>query len=156
MLAEHQEQPVVVVEPSDFRGRFLLLKLQLLEGLGQTVGIDGLEQIIQGVDLKGPDGVFVVGRDEDDLGLHVGFFQQVEPGVARHLDVQKDDVRIQPLDGLDGRGNVVGLPDDRDVVVSAEKGDQVLAGQPFVVDDESVKGFFIRRPPGIFGSPIVS
>ena len=38
------------------------------DGLGDAVAVEGLEEVVDGVDLKGADGVVVVGGGEDDLG----------------------------------------------------------------------------------------
>ncbi len=77
-----------------------------VEGAEDAFAIEGLEQIVDGVDLKGADGVLIVGGGEDDLGqggaLLEQFLQHSEAVEAGHLDVEEDEVGLVGADEFDG------------------------------------------------------
>ena len=67
----------------------------------EALDVEGFQQVIQRVDLEGPEGVAIVSRHEDDRGhldLRVGFLKRakcldyLEAAELRHLDVEKDEV----------------------------------------------------------------
>ena len=48
----------------------------LFEGLEDAGAVEGLEQVVDGVDLEGADGVLVEGGGEDDLRHADGFVER--------------------------------------------------------------------------------
>ena len=80
------------------------------QGLLKTGAAVGLEQIIQGVELKGLDGVRVVGRRKHHLRQLLQLGQHLETRAARELNVQKHEVRPQGMNGPHGLGAVAGFP----------------------------------------------
>ena len=112
--------------------------------------VKGLEEVVNGVDVKGADGVLVIGRGEDDLGERVGFLAGGEAGLvavkqalddgesveAGHLDIEKNQVRMVLLDEVNGFNAVGSLGEDFDASDFVEEEAELVAGQLFVVDDE--------------------
>src|SRR5438034_1246193 len=64
---------------------------------------DRLEPIIDRLELEGPNGVLVVGRDEYDERLVDGrrLAQHLEPVEAWHLNVEEDEIGTAGGDGFD-------------------------------------------------------
>ena len=116
----------------------------LLHRLQHALAVEGLQQVIDGVDLKGADGVLVEGGGEDDLreaGLLVEeFFEDGEAIEAGHLDVEEDDVGLVGADEVDGLDAVGALGEDLDAFGGLEQVEELLAGEGFVVDDEGGEG----------------
>jgi hypothetical protein len=85
----------------------------------------GLEKVIESVNLKGMKSVLVVRRSEDDAGNRKFFCgkildhtEAVHPG---HLDIEKDEVRMELLDRSDGSFTTVGFRDNLDSCFLAEQ-----------------------------------
>ena len=121
-----------------------------LDGLEDAGAVKGLEEVVNGVDVKGADGVLVIGRGEDDLGERVGFLAGGEAGLvavekalddgetveAGHLDVKKNQVGVVVVDEVDGFNAVGSVGEDFDAADFVEEEAELVAGQLFVVDDE--------------------
>ena len=103
---------------------------------GESLRRHRLEEVVQGVDVEGAEGVGVVGRDEDHPGPDGGALEEVEPGLARHLHVEEDHVGLLALDEAGRLVHVRGLAHDLDLGVRGEEPPQLLAGQPLVVHDQ--------------------
>ncbi len=76
---------------------------------------DGLQQVVDRVDLEGLDGVLVEGSGEDDerdVRQRVHDLETVHP---RHLNVEYDDVGVELACHLDRPKAVLGLARDLDV-----------------------------------------
>ena len=73
------------------------------QGTLETLGAEGLEQVIHGVGVEGAHRVLVVGGDEDDHGRLRGLdqFEHFEAIELGHLHVEKEQVRAGFGDGLD-------------------------------------------------------
>ncbi|MNQ35191.1 hypothetical protein D3C85_486660 [compost metagenome] len=78
------------------------------------------------------------GGDEDDLGarprLEIG--RHGHAALARHLNVQKHDVGLKPLDGLSRQQAVGGRTDDRDLRQRLQQHLQTFDRRRLVVSDE--------------------
>ena len=69
-------------------------QLQAIHGSLQALLGDGLQQVVHRPLLEGLDGVFVVGRDEDDVAQIAHFAGHVDTGNVGHADVEKQHVRL--------------------------------------------------------------
>src|SRR5579859_637959 len=131
ILHRHEDQP------GDRRDRHLLLRhlqhpyileqnLHLLrqilrtgfftnpaDGITQIVDVDGLQQIIYGTVLKGPDGVVVESRYEYNLEIkRHQLVQQIERVSLGHFDVQEDKIGFGLRDQFKGRLDTACCTDD--------------------------------------------
>ena len=113
-----------------------------LERLLEPVGVDRLQDVVDGVHRKRVDRVLVERGDEHQLRQDIGLDQpprDFEPGQAGHLHVEEHQVRLQ-LAGQPQRLDAVGgLTDDFDAADLAEQKAQLLPRQLLVVDDEDAQ-----------------
>jgi hypothetical protein len=79
------------------------------DGAGEGFGLDGLEEIVEGVGGEGLQGVLVVGGDEDDVGAGGQVFEDLEAVHAGHLDIEEECVGAEGLDLFDGLESVGGF-----------------------------------------------
>jgi len=115
-----------------------------------TRRVKGLQQIIDGIHVKGAHGVLIVGRRKNELRQcflfvaarsgHASFIDEAlnhrKAVEARHLHIEKDQIRVLFLDQIDGLDAIRPLPDNLDVAHRIEQILQLFARQLFVVDDE--------------------
>ena len=122
--------------------------LRALDRLGETLLLDGLQDVIDRVHLEGLDRVLVVRGDENDRRrpLHAGEarddLEAVEP---RHLDIEEHDVGPQLPDRFHGLVPLARFAGDLDAGDRAENALQVLARGRLVVDDKNAQAFFISH-----------
>ena len=118
--------------------------LRFFERLEHALFIEGLQQIVDCVDLKGAHGVLVEGCGEDDLRQgHVAIEQLLEHGKAvqaGHLHVQEHEVGLMPADEIDGLDAVGALAQNLHAARVFEQELELLAAERFVVDDEGGQG----------------
>lgn len=57
--------------------------------------------------------------------------------LAGHLHVEEHDVRLQPIELLDGINAIAGLANDLDILFRFEKGDHAFAQHRMIVDDQN-------------------
>jgi hypothetical protein len=111
--------------------------------LRQSVLADGLEDVVDRVELERLDRVVVVRGDEDDwwrgleAGQHLGQLEAVEAG---HPDVGEDRVDAALLQHAQGLGGVVGRGDVPDPSVVLEQPGELVERGTLVVDDEDAEG----------------
>jgi len=101
-----------------------------LQGRAEPGGLEGLEEVVERVDLEGVDGVFVEGGDEDDDG---GFFLQLtqdgEAGQLGHLDIDEKDVGEALAQSGEGGAAVAAFTNNLDVGLGGEERADALAGE---------------------------
>ena len=87
------------------------------------------------MNLEGAQCVFVVGRDEDDRRLAVRAERPCELEAIQlgHLDVKKQQVGGDLLDGRNRLGAVRALADDFDIRLLAQEGEDMRARHRLVV-----------------------
>jgi len=113
------------------------------DGLEDAGAVEGLKQVVDGVHVKGADGVLVVGGGEDDQGQALEatvvdkVFQNGEAIEAGHLDIEEDHVGLVLFDELDGFDAVGSLGENFDTADGLEQILQLFASQLLIVDDES-------------------
>lgn len=109
------------------------------QGGFEAFAAHGLEEVVESADIEGFEGVPVIGRDEDDGGAVMGFelAGDGEAVKAGHLEIEEDDVGAEAVDQLDGFESVVGFTDDRNAADLFELLTEDLAGDRFVVGNES-------------------
>ena len=110
-----------------------------LDGFGQPALVHRLQQVVHGLQPEGFHGVLVVGCHEDEMRqLDVLFPQPPDHAQAvqtRHVDVQKNQFRLQLLDQFDGLqtvGTSCNYFDFREILEQVGK---LVAGQLFVIHD---------------------
>ena len=116
-------------------------RLHAGEGALEALALDGLEHVVDRVEVEGVRGELGVGGHEDDHGRVPEVFQglrKLHAARARHRDVEEDDVRLV----LDGRGHclrhaarlayLVATP------VTLEQVAQLGPDGRLVIDDENV------------------
>ena len=108
---------------------------QLVQCACELCGLDGLDEVVDGVDLEGAERVLVVSGGEDDEGLMGEAGEEIEAGEAGHLNVEEEDVNgfagfVEELEGLGGIGGAAG---DGDAVKGGEHAREALDGEGFVV-----------------------
>src|SRR6478752_5283521 len=84
--------------------------------------------------------MLVVRRDEDESGRVLaalekppGHLESIEAG---HLHIQKDEIRVHPVNGRQRLEAVSRLPDDLDVLVLFELEAQLRPRMLFIVNDQ--------------------
>jgi len=88
--------------------------------------------------LEGADGVFVEGGGEDHGGRVLNKLEHFEAVDLRHLDIQKNEVGVELLDGLEPFKTVVAFLQDGDIGIRL----QIFA------DDEAREGFVVDKNRG--------
>ena len=101
----------------------------------EAIAAKRLQQVIDGVDFKGPDCVIIVGGDEDDGGAGADQLEDFEAIELGHLDIEENEVGLQFGDGFYGFEAVGAFGGDFDFGMGSEKFAQDLAGELLVVDD---------------------
>ena len=94
-----------------------------LQRLLQAVPVVGLEQIVDRVQVEGPDGVLVECRHEyqQRRGVALELRGDFEAGQSGHLDVEEHDVGRERFDGRGGGEAIGGFAGDLDVGVFASQ-----------------------------------
>ena len=83
-----------------------------IDGFRQALLAEGLEQVVEGVDFKGTDGVLVVGGDKDDRWRVFQRLDDAKTIQSRHLNVQQYQLGRPGFDHLHGLHAVLGFADD--------------------------------------------
>ncbi len=94
----------------------------MFEDVGETLLLDGLDEIADRLGIEGAHGMFGISGHEDEqrrLDLHdaLNHGKSVKTG---HLDIQEDEIGLVGLDGADGFAAVAARLDDFDVLVSLQ------------------------------------
>ncbi len=77
---------------------------QLAQSGGQLGLVDGLEQVINAVDLEGLQRILVVGGGEDDRAGHAGLLKQLKAEAVGEVNVEEEHVGRGAGAGKQGRG----------------------------------------------------
>ena len=104
----------------------------------ESLGAERLQQVIERVNLEGPQGVLVVSRHEDH-GRHPvrpERIRQLEPGHARHLDVEEEQIRRGVAEGRDGLRAIRVFAHHLDVLLLAEERQDARPRHRLIVDDD--------------------
>ncbi len=101
----------------------LQLVADFVDGLRDTLAIERLQQIVDGIHFERLDGVLIVGGSEDDLRQrHLAVQQLLDDAEAvetRHLHVKEDEIGRELLDQVDGLDSVLALSHDVDIETRA-------------------------------------
>src|SRR5262245_13128464 len=113
------------------------LLLDALPGRIESLAIEGLEQVVERVYLKGAYGILIVGSDKDDVWSRAAVkrFQHFETAQLWHLYVQKDEVGLQRLDRFYCFTTIHTLRNNLDFRLTFQHLANHLASKWFVVDD---------------------
>ena len=87
-----------------------------LDGAVDAGFVEGLKDIVDGVNVKGLNGVMVEGGSEDNVrdfkfALHE-FLEDAEAIESGHLDVEKDEVGVVFLDEVEGFDAIFAVAED--------------------------------------------
>src|ERR1700758_318074 len=110
------------------------------QGLGKSLLIIRLQQIVNSVDFECANGMRIVSRDEDingsgaDRGLHI--FDDSKTIQIRHLHIEKNDVGMKFVDLLHRTYSVRRLAYNFNAVVFGQIATDTAPGDRFVIDDE--------------------
>jgi len=115
-----------------------------LNSLGDAGFVEGLEHVIDGVDVEGLHGVLIVGRGENDvrdfeLALDQ-LFEDAEAVEAGHLDIEEEEIGGMLFDEIDGFKTVFALGLEMDFGEGFQEEGQLFASGLFIVDDDGVDG----------------
>ncbi|MNC40550.1 hypothetical protein D3C75_892670 [compost metagenome] len=116
------------------------LLLQALQRFAQPLRFRRLQQIVKRMFFKGLHRVFVIGGQKDDVRHTIGIEHayHLQPGDARHLDIQKHHVRLQAMDPANGLYRIGAFADNRDAIFRLQQMPQVIARGGFVIDNQYV------------------
>ena len=104
-------------------------------GLGQSVGPHGFEQVVHRIDLEGLRGEFAVGGDEDHGQGRGQLGQKSESVAVRHADVEEEGLGLEEGDDGDSFLDAFRLSADFDFRELLHFGPQALAGEGLIVDE---------------------
>src|SRR5439155_1378074 len=120
-------------------GNLKLARLgQALDHPRQPLRLDRLDEVVEGLDSEGVDGVAIVRRDEDDSGTLPAVEDEpsdLEAGHPRQLDVEEDDVVADAPGERERLAGGRGLSDYLDLGVRGEQVAQLTSGRLLVVHD---------------------
>ena len=112
---------------------------RFLDGLGHALLVEGLQQVVDGVDLERLHRILVEGGGEDNFRQRNFLVEQllddseaVEPG---HLHVEKNQIRIVFLDQVEGFQSVFALSHDSYIAGILQEVSKFVAGELLVVHD---------------------
>jgi hypothetical protein len=115
-----------------------------LNGFREAGFIEGLEDVVDGVNIEGLDGIVVEGGGEDDVRDFEfpfdEFLEDAETVEAGHLDVEENEVGGVFLDEVDGVEAVFALSQEVNFGEGFEEKREFLTRGFFVVDDNGVDG----------------
>ena len=101
---------------------------------------DGLQQVVDRVDLERLHGILVKRSGKNEEGQRGFLFEQFlddsESVETRHLDIEKDQARAQLLHHADGFDAVAALSDDFDLGEALQQESQLIAGRLFVIHNQ--------------------
>ena len=117
------------------------------DGPRETLRLHRLEQIIEGVDLEGPDRVPVVRGHKNRAGRIFKGVEQLEAAAAGHLDVEEQQLGPEFRDGREGGGLVRRLAHELQIRADLDETPQVLAREALVIDDHAAHR---SHRPGVF------
>ena len=110
-----------------------------LDRLRHPLSVEGLEQIIHGVDFESLYCVLVEGGGENDFGQGHFSVEQLlddaEAVEAGHLHIEKNQVGIVFADEVDGFDAVLALGNDVHIADILEQVGEFVAGQLLIVHD---------------------
>jgi hypothetical protein len=95
----------------------------------QPLRVEGLQQIIERVNLEGPNRVLVESGDENNLKLEFDPVNKLEAGFAGHPNVEEDDVGPGSLYRLDRGINAVGLTRQSNLSMLRQQRSEIVASQ---------------------------
>src|SRR5258708_33675131 len=122
--------------------RFLQALARAFECLQYAGTIKRLEQVVDGVHVEGTHGILIKRRSKNDLRHAIGVVlleQLLEHGKAvqsRHLNIQKDYVRMMSANQVDRLDAILALGDDLNSSLGVQQVFELFARKPFIVDDQ--------------------
>jgi hypothetical protein len=104
-----------------------------------------LDEVVQGRELEGAQGVPFVRRDEDDGRARLWqCLRDAEPVELGHVDVEEQNVGARRRDLLQRLQAVARLAHDRYALQARQEASQALAGGGFVIGDETAQHGTLR------------
>src|SRR5262245_41014405 len=87
------------------------------QGLRQPRRAEWFQQVVDGVDLKRAQRVLIVSSDKNDRRIPPDQLQHLKAVQLRHLNIQKDEIRLQIVDGLNRLKTIGAFGHNLDVFV---------------------------------------
>jgi hypothetical protein len=103
------------------------------QDFNQTLRVHRFEQVVEGVNLEGANGVVVERRHEYGVKRASVALEQVEPTFAPELDVEEDSLRLLAPDQRLRFIHAARLSNSNDIGFGGELPPQRLPSQPLVV-----------------------
>src|SRR6185369_786101 len=104
----------------------------------ETLVVEGLQQVVEGVNVESLQSILIERRDKDDclnlLRSHV--CKHVEPIHLRHLNVEKDQVRRKVLNRFNCLTAITTLFEYFDLRISLEQHTKIAPRERFVIDNQ--------------------
>ena len=131
-ILHHREEPLAEVA-----GALAFQPLaRAIQRAQEPRAVERLQQVVERVDLEGPQRVLVVGRREDhhrDALRREGAYD-AKPIHDGNLHVEEHELGLEPLDGRERLGAIRTLPHDLDVGLLLQQREHALARHRLVVD----------------------
>jgi len=112
---------------------------QALDHTRQPLGLDRLDEVVEGLDGEGVDGVAIVSRDEDDRGPLAAVEHEprdLKDGHPRQLDVEENDVVADAPGEPERLAGGRGFADHLDLGMGRKQVAQLTARRLLVVHDQ--------------------
>ena len=122
-------------------GGVLAVFSDTIEGLGEPLRRDRLEQAIDRVLIESTNGIFRVGANKNHTRPGRKMRQEVETALGRHRNVQENQIRFFAIEQRNDRRNVCRLTDEIHSGLTCQKISHSLAGEGFVIHDKDTKIF---------------
>ncbi len=122
-----------------------------VQGLLQTLGLHRLGQIVDGLEIKGADGMLLERRDENGgrQTQQPHLFDDFEPAETRHLHIEKEKIDLMLLKICDRFVSVAAFRDYVDVRLLAKQHAESLARQRLIIDQERAQAHAVATSYGI-------
>jgi hypothetical protein len=119
----------------------------VLQRLLEALPLDGLQEIVQGMDAESLEGILIKGGDENHQRhfIFAQFLQHFEAIHHRHLNIQEHEIGAKGLDGLHSFPAVAAFPDYVHIRLIRQKGAHTLDAQGLVVHNKGTDAH--ERPP---------
>ena len=110
--------------------------LDSLQSVGQSLGSDRFEKVVDGIDLESSHRKFVEGRHKDNRRYRSQFWQKGKSISIGHLHVQEDNVWAHVH--IQGRGvcGTIGFSDNVNISVRCQKLSQEFPRRSFIVNNQ--------------------
>lgn len=117
-----------------------------VHGTGQALFVEGLEQVVNGIDLEGRDGVVAIrgGKHHGRLGFQFNAAGHLQAGHTRHFDVEEDQVGAELLDVFEGIYAIFSHIDHLNIRHGAQHPLHFAAGGHFIIGNQDAQAAHVQ------------